>query len=113
MIQEILPKDCKTIKEAEEYLNSYGIYVWHKGDDINYIKYLLNIGCFVYIATAFDHRGYYLLKKQNIVNEFTDPTLEDTLLYYKNRVSNRPNKLLKFIKKGFNNYVKPIFSVVL
>ena len=40
MIPEIFPKDCKTIKEAEEYLNSYGIYVWHKGDDVNYIKYL-------------------------------------------------------------------------
>lgn len=45
MIPKVLPKDCKTIKEAEEYLNSYGIYVWHKGDDMNYIKYLLNIGC--------------------------------------------------------------------
>ena len=44
MVPEVLPKDCKTIKEAEEYLNSYGIYVWHKGDDVNYIKYLLSIG---------------------------------------------------------------------
>lgn len=111
MIPEVLPKDCKTIKEAEEYLNSYGIYVWHKGDDVNYIKYLLNIGCYVYIATAHDHRGYYLLKKENTIDEFTDCILKDTLLYYKNRASNRPNKLLKFIKKGFNNYVKPIFSI--
>ena len=39
MIPKVLPKDCKTIKEAEEYLNSYGIYIWHKGDDVNYIKY--------------------------------------------------------------------------
>lgn len=111
MIPEIFPKDCKTIKEAEEYLNSYGIYVWHKGDDVNYIKYLLNIGCFVYVATAYDHRGYYLLKKENIIDEFTDRTLKDILLYYKNRISDRPNKLLKFIKKGFNKYVKPILSI--
>ena len=92
-----------------QLMNAVDQYIIY--DDVNYIKYLLNIGCFIYIATAYDHRGYYLLKKENIVDEFTDCTLKDILLYYKNRISDRPNKLLKFIKKGFNKYVKPILSI--
>lgn len=100
MRQEIPPKDCKTIKEAEEYLNSYGIYVWHKGDDVNYIKYLLNIGCYVYVSTAHDHRGYYLLKNNN------DIWFASKLKYFISIVSNRPNKLMKFVKKGFCKYVR-------
>ena len=97
---EIPKKECKTIKEAEEYLNSYGIYVWHKGDDVNYIKYLLNIGCYVYVATAHDHRGYYLLKKNKNVWFISE------LKHFITIVSNRPNKLMKFVKNGFNKYVR-------
>ena len=99
MIPEIPQKDCKTIKEAEEYLNSYGIYVWHKGDDVNYIKYLLNIGCYVYIATAHDHRGYYLLRNNH------DIWFSSKLKHFTTKVSNRPNKLMKFVKKGFSKYI--------
>ena len=29
---EVPEKDCKSYKEAEEYLNSLGIYIWHKKD---------------------------------------------------------------------------------
>lgn len=97
---DIPQKDCKTIKEAEEYLNSYGIYVWHKGDDVNYIKYLLNTGCWVYVATAHDHRGYYLLKNSN---EFL---FSSKLKRFITGVSNRPNKLMKFIRNGFRKYVR-------
>ena len=100
MKPEVLPKDCKTIKEAEEYLNSYGIYVWHKGDDVNYIKYLLNTGCYVYIAIAYDHRGYYLLKNNH------DIWFSSKLKHFITKVSNRPNKLMKFVKNGFCKYVR-------
>lgn len=102
MIPEVLPKDCKTIKEAEEYLNSYGIYIWHKGDDVNYIRYLLNIGCYVYVATAHDHRGYYLLKNSN------DILFSNKLKQFITIVSNRSNKLMKFIKNGFSKYVRMV-----
>ena len=102
MVPEVLPKDCKTIKEAEEYLNSYGIYVWHKGDDVNYIKYLLSIGCLVYVSTAHDHRGYYLLTHSN------DLWFVAKLKHFIAIVSNRPNKLMKFVKKGFNKYVRMV-----
>ena len=105
MIPEILPKNCKSIKEAEEYLNSYGIYVWHKNDDINNIKYLLNIGCWIYVATAHDHRGYYLLKKSN------DIFIYHKLSHFITKVSDRPNKLMKFIEKGFNKYVRSITNI--
>lgn len=97
---EIPKKECKTIKETEEYLNSHGVYIWHKGDDVNYIRYLLNIGCYVYVATAHDHRGYYLLKNSN------DIRVSSKLKYFTTNVSNRPNKLMKFVKKGFNKYVR-------
>lgn len=97
---DIPQKDYKTIKEAEEYLYSYGIYVWHKGDDVNYIKYLLNIGCFVYIATAHDHRGYYLLKNSN------DIFFSSKLKHFITKASDRPNKLMKFVKNGFRKYVR-------
>ena len=97
---DIPQKDCKTIKEAEEYLNSYGIYVWHKGDDVNYIKYLLNTGCWIYVATAYDHRGYYLLKNSN------DIFFTSKLKYFITMVSDRPNKLMKFVKNGFRKYVR-------
>lgn len=97
---EIPKKECKTIKEAEEYLNSHGIYIWHKNDDVNYIRYLLNIGCYVYIATAHDHRGYYLLKNSN------DILFSNKLEQFITIVSNRPNKLMKFVKNGFNKYVR-------
>lgn len=97
---EIPKKECKTIKEAEEYLNSHGIYVWHKGDDVNYIRYLLNIGCYVYVATAHDHRGYYLLKNSN------DIWFSNKLKQFITRVSNRPNKLMKFVKNGFDKYIR-------
>jgi uncharacterized pyridoxamine 5'-phosphate oxidase family protein len=97
---KIPKKECKTIKEAEEYLNSYGVYIWHKGDDVNYIRYLLNIGCYVYVATAHDHRGYYLLKNSN------DIWFSNKLKQFTTIVSNRPNKLMKFVKNGFNKYVR-------
>lgn len=100
MIPEVFPKDCRSIKEAEEYLNSYGIYVWHKNDNINNIEYLLNIGCLVYVATAHDHRGYYLLKNSN------DIFFSSKLKHFITKVSDRPNKLIKFIKNGFHKYVR-------
>lgn len=99
---EIPKKECKTIKEVEEYLNSHGVYIWHKGDDVNYIRYLLNIGCYVYIATAHDHRGYYLLKNSNNI------WFSSKLKHFTTNVSNRPNKLMKFVKNGFNKYVRII-----
>ena len=103
MVPEVLPKDCRSIKEAEEYLNSYGIYVWHKGDDVNYIKYLLSIGCLVYIATKHNHGKYYfILKKSN------DSVYYPNFNIAKRIVSDRPNKLIKFIKNGFKKYVRII-----
>ena len=88
--------------DSEEYLNSYGIYVWHKNDNINNIEYLLNIGCWVYVATAHDHRGYYLLKNSN------DIFFSCKLNQFITKVSDRPNKLIKFIKNGFHKYVRLI-----
>lgn len=93
-------KDCKSYKEAEEYLNSLGIYIWHKKDDPEYIKYLLNLGCYVYIATGYGHRSYFLLYKVR-ENDFNIERFN----ILATRVSERPNKLIKFIRKGFFNYV--------
>ena len=101
MIPEVLPKDCKTIKEAEEYLNSYGIYVWHKEDDVNYIKYLLSIGCLGYIATKHDHGKYYFILKIS-----NDSVYYPNFNIAKRIVSDRPNKLMKFVKNGFLKYVR-------
>lgn len=47
-----------------------------------------------------DHRGYYLLKKSN------DIWFSSKLKHFITIVSNRPNKLMKFIKKGFYKYVR-------
>ena len=100
MIPEVLPKDCKTIKEAEEYLNSYGIYVWHKGDDVNYIKYLLNIGCFVYVVTKYEGFHHFLLFKANDGDFFTEDFMDIVPIVYR-----KQNKMLKFIRNGFLNHV--------
>ena len=97
---EIPHKNCETYEEAEKYLNSLGVYIWHKNDDPEYIKYLLNMGCYVYIATGYRHRKYYLLYKST-------PTQfpSERFVFLQTRVSERPNKLIKFIKNGFFKYV--------
>lgn len=95
----IQPKDCQTYEEAKEYLLEYGIYVWEKDQDLDLVKYLLNIGIKIYVARRHHSRAVSYVLFSNI----------NQIYKSKWKLLHRPMKVLKFVRKGLMNYVKEFY----
>jgi hypothetical protein len=98
---QIPPKDCKTYEEVKEYLQEYGVYIAKKDDSLEFILYLLNLGLHVFLC------GYNKFGKVYYLIDPTYSTMDKLKsIFYKFKISERPNKITKFVKNGFMKYVK-------
>ena len=96
----IPPKYCQTYEEAKEYLLGYGIYVWESDQDLDLVKYLLNIGIRIYVARRHRSRDVSYVIISNI-----------NQIYMRQwKLLHRPIKVIKFVRKGFMNYVKEFYN---